>query len=203
MAWSHFDITQSTADVGTFWQAAAYFHSQLPYLVKSGMMGYFNISATIPTDQSTPLVLSGAFWILNSSIQAFDAIFAPFLNHLNTSFPVQVAYSTQFAPNLYDWWKVYYPAGAVATIDSMLGSRLLDEKSLSAPLPELTVALRTAYPKLVLLGNLVSGPGVWNANPPGGLGSMTTAWRKAVVHLSMLKLRVEARQYQTMTDLCL
>ena len=186
MAWSHFDMTQSSADVSAFWQVAAYFHSQLPYLVKSGMMGYYNISATVPTDQSTPLVLAGAFWILNSSIQAFDAIFVPFLSHLNASFPIEVAYSTQFAPNLYDWWKVYYPAGAVATIDAQLGSRLLDERSLSTPLPELAKALRTAYPNLVLLGNLVSGLGVWNAKPLGGLGSMTTAWRRAVVHLSMM-----------------
>ena len=149
-------------------------------------MGYFNISATIPSKQSTPLVLGDAYWILNSSIQTFDIIFAPFMNHLNASFPVEVAYSTQLTPNLYDWWKVYHPASAVATIDAQLESRLLCERSLSTPLPELAKALRTAYPNSVLLGNLVSGPGVWNAKPPGGLGSMTTAWRKAVVHLSMM-----------------
>ena len=193
MAWSHFDIKQSSADTSAFWQATAYFHSQLTYLVKSGMMGYYNISATTPTDQSTPLILGGAFWILNSSIPAFEAIFDPFLNHINNSFAVETTHSTHYAPNLYNWWKVYYPAGAVAMVDSQLGSRLLDENALSTPLPELANALQTAYPKLVLLGNLVSGPGVWNAKPAGGLGSMTPAWRKAVVHLSMMTPKSGAR----------
>ncbi len=81
---------------------------------------------------------------------------------------------------------MYYPAGAVATIDAQLGSRLLDEKALSTPLPELADALRVAYLNLVLLGNLVSGPGVGNAKLAGGLGSMTPAWRKAVTHLSKI-----------------
>ncbi len=196
MAWSHFDITQKSANTSTFWEATAYFHSQLPRLVKSGMMGYYNISTTIPTDQSTPLVLGGAFWILNSSVPTFEAIFAPSLDHINTSFAVDVTHSTQYVPNLYNWWKVYYPAGAVATIDAQLGSRLLDENALSTPLPEVAGALRTAYPNLVLLGNLVSGPGVWNAKPPGGLGSMTPAWRKAVTHLS----KSNPNQNQIMID---
>ena len=184
MAWSHFDITQASA-ISTFWQATAYFHAQLPQLVKSGVMGYYNISATSPFNQSTPLILGGAFWILNSSIAALDAILVPFLDEINTTFAVEVTHSTEFAPNVYDWWKVYYPPGAVAMSDGQLGSRLLDENALSVPLPQLAEALRTAYPDLVLLGNLVAGPGVWNAKPPGGLGSMTPAWRKAVVHLSM------------------
>ena len=149
-------------------------------------MGYYNISATTPADQSTPLVLGGAFWTLNSSTPTFEAVFAPFLDHINNSVAVDVAHCTQFAPNLFDWWKVYYSAGAVATVDAQLGSRLLDEKALSTPLPELAEALRTPYPNLVLLGNLVSGPGVWNAKPAGGLGSMTPAWRKSVAHLSMM-----------------
>ncbi len=148
------------------------------------MIGYYNISAVVPTDSSTARQLAGGFWILNTSIQAFDALFNPFLNDIAALFPIEVAHSTQFAPNVYDWWKVYSPPGAVATIDAQLSSRLLDEKALSLPLPSLAESLRTAYPDLVLLGNLVSGPGVWHAKPPGGLGSMTPAWRKAIVHMS-------------------
>lgn len=86
---------------------------------------------------------------------------------------------------MYEWWQVQIPPGAVATVDSSLGSRLLGESALSLPLAELAEGLSTAYPGLVLLRNLVSGPGVWNAKPAGGLGSMTPVWRKAAVHLSM------------------
>ncbi len=66
------------------------------------MMGYYNISATAPMNQSTPLVLGGAFWILNSSVPTFETIFAPFLDHISASFAVDVTHSTQFVPNLYN-----------------------------------------------------------------------------------------------------
>lgn len=149
-------------------------------------MGYYNISSIVPTNPGTPLQLAGGFWILNATTEQVDAVLHPVLMNISDMFAVGVAYATtQLEPSLYDWWKTAYPAGAVATSDSQLGSRLLDEEALSVPLPALAKALQTAYPDLVLLGNLVSGPGVWNAQPPGGLGSMTPAWRKAVVHLSM------------------
>ena len=154
-------------------------------------MGYYNISATIPTNQSTPLVLEGLVWILNSSIPALEANSAPFLDHMNNSYLVEVADSTQFAPNLNIWSKLCYPASVVATVDSLLGSRLLDKNVLSAPLPKLAQALQTAYPKLVLPGILVSSLGVWNAKPPVGLGSMTPAWRKAVVYFSTMNSESE------------
>ena len=154
------------------------------------MMGYYNISATIPTDPSTPLVLAGGFWILNASVTDFDGIFNPILAHMSNVYPVVVSHNTTFVPSLYEWWKVQYPAGAVAATDARLGSRLLDEMALSQPLDTLADGLSKAYPGLVLLGNLVSGPGVWNAQPPGGLGSMTPAWRKAVTHLSKSRFSI-------------
>lgn len=184
MAWLHFEITQTPANISAFWLATAYFHSQLPSLVRNGVMGYYNISSIVPTNPRTPLQLVGGFWILNSTITTLDAVFTPVLNDIRRMFDVGVKYSNQFVPDMYQWWKITYPPGAVATVDVQLGSRLLDEAALSVPLPTLANALQTSYPDLVLLGNLVSGPGVWNAQPPGGLGSMTPAWRKAVVHLS-------------------
>lgn len=183
MAWTHFDIIQK-ADKASFWNATAYFHSQLPGLVKNSVMGYYNISATSPFNQSTPLVLSGAFWILNDSIAALDSVFNPVLDDISASYPVTVTHRRQLAPSLYEFWKEHFPAAPVAMSDGHLGSRLLDEKALSEPLPVLAASLQGAYPDLVLLGNLVSGLGVWHAKPPGGLGSMTPAWRKAVAHLS-------------------
>ena len=174
---------QTRAENDTFWQATAYFHSQLPYLVKNGMMGYYNMTPVVANSSSTALLISGGFIILNTTTSTLDAIFNPVLDHLASSFPVEVTSSTQHAPNFYEWWKTYYPVSPVATIDSMLGNRLLDEKALSSP--TLADDLRAAYPTVGLLFNLVSGPGVWHAKPPGGLGSMTPAWREAVVEMSM------------------
>lgn len=151
------------------------------------MMGYYNISYQNPYNASTPLVLAGGLYILNSTTTAFDDVFTPILDHISATYAVIITHATHFAPSMYEWWSVQYPPGPVATIDSALGSRLLDEKALSTPLTQLAGALSDAYPGLLLLGNLVTGPGVWNAKPAGGLGSMTPAWRKAVVHMSMFE----------------
>lgn len=151
-------------------------------------MGYYNISSIVPTNPQTPLQLDGGFWMLDTTPEVFDNIFIPVLRNISYSFQVGVRYRTaQQEPNIYDWWKAAYPAAQLAPVDSQLGSRLLDEDALSLPLPILANALQTAYPNLVLLGNLVIGPGVWNAQPAGGLGSMTGAWRKAIVHLGTSK----------------
>lgn len=188
MSWTHFTITQNPSNITDFWLATAYFHSQLASLVRNGVMGYYNISSIVPTNPSTPLQLDGGFWMLNTPPEAFDNILDPVLRNISYNFQVGVRYRfAQNEPNIYDWWKVAYPAAQLAPVDSQLGSRLLDEDALSLPLPTLANSLQTAYPNLVLLGNLVIGPGVWNAQPAGGLGSMTEAWRKAIVHLSTSK----------------
>ena len=175
---SQLTITQNTADSSTFWDAIAYFHSQLPYLVKNGMSGYYTINT--PASPTT-FQLSGGFTILNASIPAFNAVFSPILNNLSTSYSVDVTNQTQYAPTFYEYWKAEYPDSPVAFADFQLGGRLLDEKALSTPLPSLAENLRAAFGGVALIFNLVSGPGVWNAKPPGGLGAMTPAWRTAVV----------------------
>lgn len=186
MTWSHFEIVQNSPTRQPFWQAAAYFHTQLPHLVKSGLMGYYNISSISPFEPSTPLILGAGVWIINTSTStsALDALVDPVLDHIQTTYPVNITRSSRYVPDFYDWWKVVYPPGAVGT-ESLLGNRLLDEKALSLPVPMIAENLAAAYPDLIFLGNLVSGPGVWNAEPAGGLGAMTPAWRSAVVELSM------------------
>ncbi|KAI4254242.1 MAG: hypothetical protein LQ352_003196 [Teloschistes flavicans] len=182
MTWSHFDIIQTSPTREPFWQAMAYYQSQLPHLVQSGLMGYYNISSVSPFEPSTPLILGAGVWILNTSVSDFNAIVDPVLNHIQATYPVKVTRSARYEPSFYDWWKVYSPAGAVAT-ESQLGNRLMDERALSQPLDTIASSLADAYQNLVLISNLVSGPGMWNANPPGGLGLMTPAWRKTVVEI--------------------
>ena len=87
-----------------------------------------------PFNQPTSPQVAGAFWTLNSSTHWLDSVFNPNLESIPTSHLVSVTHSTQFTPNLSKWWKIYYPAAAVATSDGYLGSRALDEKAPSKPL---------------------------------------------------------------------
>ncbi|KAL8812484.1 MAG: hypothetical protein Q9223_007279 [Gallowayella weberi] len=187
MTWSHFEFAQNSSSREPFWQAAAYYHSQLPKLVKSGLMGYYNISSLSPFDPTTPLNLAAGVWILNASTSAFNAIMDPVLDHLEATYPVKVTRSSRYFSNFYDWWKVYSLPGAV-TGDDQIGNRLVDEKALSMPLPKIAGYLKEAYGGLVMIANLVTGPGLWNANPTGGLGAMTPAWRKAILEISTFQV---------------
>ena len=187
LSWSYFTITQTAQGNESFWDATAYFHSQLPSLVKAGMMGYYNLTIVPTNTSSAAFQLCGAFTMLNTGTSALNTVFNPVLNHIITTYPVRVYASTQSAANFHDWWQTYYPGEVVGYIDTILGGRLLDEKALSTPLPMLAESLSSAYPNPgYLMFNLVSGPGVWNARPPGGQGSMTPAWRTTVVEMSML-----------------
>ncbi|KAL8683249.1 MAG: hypothetical protein Q9186_000751 [Xanthomendoza sp. 1 TL-2023] len=158
MTWSHFELTQNSSSREPFWQAAAYFHSQLPKLVKSGLMGYYNISSLSPFDPTTPLNLAGGVWIPNTSTSAFNAIMDPVMDHIKATYPVKVTRSSRYFSKFYDWWKVYSPPGAVGS-DYQIGNRLVDEKALSIPLPKIADYLNEAYGGLIMISNLVSGPG--------------------------------------------
>lgn len=183
MIWSHFEVTQNSPTREPFWQAAAYYHSQLPKLVKSGLMGYYNISSVSPFEPTTPLNLAGGVWILNTSVSSFNAIMDPVLDHIQATYPVNITRSSRYFPNFYDWWKVYSPPGAAAA-DDQIANRLIDEKALSIPLTKIADYLKVAYGDLIMISNLVSGPGTWNARPAGGLGAMSPAWRKTIVEIS-------------------
>ncbi|KAL8770619.1 MAG: hypothetical protein Q9209_003687 [Squamulea sp. 1 TL-2023] len=103
MTWSHFEITQNTPTRKPFWQTAAYYHSKLPKLVKSGFMGLYNISSLKPSDPTTPLNFARGVWILNTSIPAFNAIMDPVLDHIKARYPVNVTRSSRCFSSFYDW----------------------------------------------------------------------------------------------------
>lgn len=65
-------------------------------------------------------------------------------------------------------------------IDLINGNRLLDGNALSQPQSVLEEILKEATPPHQSINiNLISGPGVWNAQPAGGGNSINPAWRTA------------------------
>ncbi|OBT38737.1 hypothetical protein VE00_10689 [Pseudogymnoascus sp. WSF 3629] len=83
-----------------------------------------------------------------------------------------------------DFWSWYkdHNGPLNAGFDGILGSRLLDRKSLTGNRAALKEALIVAPGKGTLLGHLVSGKGVHNAKIPGGSNAVNPAWRSAYVH---------------------
>jgi hypothetical protein len=176
-------FNQSSASVPDFWSAVALVHTKFPALASSGLMGYYFITPYEHPILTKPRL---SFWwvagILNSSEATVRTTLKPLVSTLHNTTGLSVSLQIFDVPNFYDWWSTNVPPGTVGT-NVLLGSRLLDTSSLSQNVSFIAKKLEESFNGFALLGHLVSGPGVANAQPPGGLGSMTPAWRKAITHL--------------------
>jgi hypothetical protein len=183
MGISFLQFNQSSGSSSDFWSAVALVHTKLPALASSGLMGYYFIMPyEHPVFQQPRL----SFWwiagILNSSAANVEATLTPLVSTLRDIVGLSVSLQTFDVPNYYDWWSANIRPGA-AGANVLLGSRLLDVTSLSQNLTFIATKLEESFNGFLLLGHLVGGPGVANVRPPGGFGSMTPAWRRAITHI--------------------
>jgi hypothetical protein len=183
IGYSILNVNQSSASTSDFWSAVARIHSELPGLAKSGLMGYYLIT---PYNDPIPNKPALSFWwvagILNTSEDSVGMTVKPLVNGLRNTTGLLVSLHTFNVPDFYDWWSTNVPPGR-AGANVLLGSRLLDAASMSLNVSFIAKKLEESFNGFMLLGHLVGGPGVANALPPGGVGSMTPAWRKAISHL--------------------
>jgi hypothetical protein len=89
-------------------------------------------------------------------------------------------------PTLYKDFYSYYAVNngpLNAGFDIVLGSRLLDEETLTKNLTAVIEAFKTTTPPGSTTDvYLVGGKGVQNAVPRGGSNAVNPAWRKALAH---------------------
>ena len=158
-------------------------HTKLPDLASAGLMGYYFLR---PYELGVFKKPKLSFWwiagILNGSQATVEATLEPLMSTLHDTAGLSVSLDTFNAPNYYDWWSNNVPAGAVGS-NVLLGSRLLDATALRQNVSVIAKKLEESYNGYSLLGHLVGGAGIANAQPAGGLGSMTPAWRKAITHV--------------------
>lgn len=126
----------------------------------------------------------------DSLLTAVNAVVAKAIKGAEDKFITSVTEKT------YDDFWAYYkdnngPLNAGG--DGILGSRLLDRKSLTGNRTALKEALIVAPGKGILLGHLVSGKGVHNAKIPGGSNAVNPAWRSAYVHTGSYSPARESR----------
>ena len=109
----------------------------------------------------------------------------PILDHINSTWPGWLAYPTVLEyPSFKAWYDLYQDADNEAGTDILVGSRLLDEKALTAS----TDKSIPNWKQFTIVGGgtayLVSGKGVRDAKIAGGSNAVNPAWRKAYVHAS-------------------
>ena len=184
----------TTAKSDTLWSMAAYFHSELPRLVKSGLMGYFWVIPQEATSQNSSMQgrLYGEWYAPQLTLHQVKDLLAPMEDHIKASgWEDSVSISGQGAEHV-DYMKKYAKdtSPGTAGIPVRLGSRLIDEKALSKPLPVLEKVLRGASADLIdwpVLGHVIAGPGTWSPKGgiAGGSNAVLPAWRRACMQIGM------------------
>jgi hypothetical protein len=190
----------TTAKSDTLWSMAAYFHSELPRLVKSGLMGYFWVIPQEATSQNSSMQgrLYGEWYAPQLTLNQVQDLLAPMEDHIKTTgWEDPVSISGQGAEHA-DYMKKYAKdtSPGTAGIPVRLGSRLIDEKALSKPLPVLEKVLRGASADLIdwpVLGHVIAGPGTWSPKGgiAGGSNAVLPAWRRACMQIGMSSMMPE------------
>lgn len=193
-----------------YWTAAAKFSSQLPALDAQGISCYLFIQPNLTTpllNTTAPFsVVYGIFHMPALSPQNTSASLAaalePIIANTLAPYPAGQFFYGIPTPTVYDdFWTWYKDNNGPKSGggDLLLGSRLLDEKALTADLPKLANALEIAGggPKggntnvgisLFLVGP--AGRSTRKIAPRGGDTPATNIWKNALVHAGTFSQRL-------------
>lgn len=156
-------------------------------------MGYYFLTADTGDQEPDPAIRGKLFgvWILpDKSAEEANATLAPFQQAIReeaSKWPDQVHIDksvTDFT-DFSTFWQINPPESVGGP--GRLGSRLLGRDALSVEPERLKRALRnsTLIPQFSILGHVIAGNGVKNADIVAGNNSVLPAWRDAITHVGM------------------
>lgn len=166
------------------WDSVAYLLAQFPILSDSNIAAYTYLypntsAAGLGSDVAS---FEAVFALYNpASASTLEHLLEPFVRHVNETYSNQTttkATSTVFS-NFYSMFLKYADDNG-AGVDKVVRSRLLP--------PEILTESAFSGALMEFLGNaggrlyMVSGKGVWDAEPRGGSDAVNPVWRKALIH---------------------
>lgn len=180
-----YDFTiEAQPNSSAYWDNVAYLLAQFPTLSESNVAAYTYLypntsAAGLGGDVAS---FQAVFALYDpASARTLEVLLEPFLRHVNETYTNQTttkATSTVFS-NFYSMFLKYADDDG-AGVDKVVGSRLLPSETLTED------AFSGAL--MDFLGDsggrlyMVSGKGVWDAEPRGGKDAVNPAWRKALIH---------------------
>lgn len=181
---------QTAVNSTVYWGVISYLLSQLPALSTANVSAFLYLYPSItPSEGSDPIASFEGFFALPdpSDPNALEDLWTPIHSHINATWANKTttkATSTVF-PNLYSLF-LQYADDSTAGVDKVVGSWLLPPEILTedAMMPSLVEFLGEAGGRLYM----VSGRGVWDAQPRGGSDAVNPAWRKALIHAGTFEL---------------
>ena len=172
-----------------FWNASTFILSQSPRLADSGVVGYSYLSSAYPYNGSVVSGYVGQFLMPNATSADLLKATSFLREYVSSITGVIAVFAPAQYPSLYAWYKIDKNTNPVGNNEA-IASRLLDAKALS-DVKALRAAMETSLPAGGLVNvNLVSGPGLWHAKPPGGSDSVNPGWRKSYLEYGMFRFIV-------------
>ena len=180
------------------WDWAAYVLSQFPtFESQHNVSGYSFALGNYPNpfpDPRLPPLVSGLLsrFVIQDTPNDADllAVLTPVIDHINATWPGKMTFfeRTTSYNSFLAWYEVAYDADFAGN-NTLLGSRIMDERALSGDVQALSHLLEDVVTSTGgLTAFLVSGKGVHNAKPRGGSNAVLPAWRTSYTHSSMSPL---------------
>ena len=161
-----------------FYDIAAYFTTQLPSLLDSGLMGYAQVS---PGNSTSPGTIGAEVIGFSKNTWEIETILAPATTYINNTWPGETTiyfYNPANYSSFYEYWSANPDTSTPVGVNVVIGSRLLDKPSLANK--NLSSLLEEAGPNLSYI--MVGGPGVRNKSQD--LNAVCPGWRTSYLHAS-------------------
>lgn len=171
-----------------YWDAVAYILAQYPTLSSADVSAFTYLYPNITSESGESVGSFQAVFALPepASASALDDLWEPYWAHINETYPGAVTQATStIFPDLYNVF-LEYADSQTAGLDKVVGSWLLPPETLTDD--ALLDALKTFLGDAGGRFYMVSGKGVWDAEPRGGSDAVNPAWRKALIHAGRLNL---------------
>ena len=184
-----FGFLINSTDNNALWDAVTYMSSKAPQLSEAGLGGYLYVNPSADGKQMGNF--SGMLIGYDTTKEGLNKTLDPLMAGMNngawsnktTPFGGPFAKFAQY-DNLSGWLKGPDPHLEKVGFDGRLGSRLLDEQSLTADVPALRAALETTVaPGQFIVLHLTAGKGVREVKPAGGPNAVLPAWRYTYLHV--------------------
>ncbi|CZR51587.1 related to isoamyl alcohol oxidase [Phialocephala subalpina] len=181
-----FSILTAASNPNTI-DMVAYLLGQYPSLAEAGVSGYPMIFKSVPNtlDGGKTLMsgVAGKVIMLNTTnSSSITSLFNPIFGHINSTWPgFNFTAGTKVYPSFNAWYQENYDSSPVG-YENVMGSRLLDEKALSANVTATKLAFERFSEGGVATAYLIAGKGVREAVPRGGSNAVCPAWRRALIH---------------------
>ncbi|KAL7931438.1 hypothetical protein V8C35DRAFT_323845 [Trichoderma chlorosporum] len=148
--------------------------------------GFWDLKRPVSNSVPGRGIISWALNIMNQPVAAANRLVEPPLQRLkNSTWSSQISIETE-TQEFQDFssYADVFDGLQVVGVDGLIGGRFLDKKTLSSNKVDIKEAIKATITPAggIILGEMLMGKGVWDAQPRGGDNAVSKAWRSAITN---------------------